>query len=92
MTVDVTVSARSDGSCDVAVRHATGVTHHVVTVPPNFAIALVRHDLDPVSLVRASFEFLLEREPATSIMSTFDLDVISTYFPEYRSEMERRLQ
>jgi hypothetical protein len=92
MTVDVTVTERPDGAYDVAVRHATGVTHHVVTVPPGLAVALVRQDLDPIGLVRASFEFLLEREPATSIMSTFSLDVISTYFSEYRSEMVRRLQ
>jgi hypothetical protein len=41
-------------------------------------------------LVRASFEFLLEREPATSILRRFSLDVIGDYFPEYPGEMARR--
>ena len=35
--------------------------------------------------------FLLEREPATSIMRQFSLDVIPRYFPEYRDEIRRRL-
>jgi hypothetical protein len=91
VTTDVTVSERPDRSYDVAVCQATGATHHVVTVPPDLAAALGRPDLDPAHLVHASFEFLLEREPATSIMSTFSLDVISRYFPEYKSEMARRL-
>lgn len=34
-------------------------------------------------LVRRSFDFLLEREPPSSILRTFDLSVIERYFPEY---------
>jgi hypothetical protein len=41
--------------------------------------------------VRASFAFLPEREPPTSIMPSFDLPVIERYFPEYRSELPRRM-
>ena len=42
---------------------------------------------DPADLVRRSFEFLLEREPASSILRRFTLDDISRYFPEF----ERRI-
>ena len=45
---------------------------------------------DDEGLVRASFVFLLEREPPSSILKTFDLSVISRYFPEYAHEMRRR--
>ena len=34
-------------------------------------------------LIEFSFKFLLEREPNTSILYSFELNVISTYFPEY---------
>ena len=34
-------------------------------------------------LIEFSFKFLLEREPNTSILSSFELNVISGYFPEY---------
>lgn len=42
-------------------------------------------------LLRESFEFLLEREPNTSILGSFDLPVINRYFPEYEAEIRRRL-
>lgn len=31
--------------------------------------------------------FLLDREPATSILPRFSLDVIGRYFPEYPAEL-----
>jgi hypothetical protein len=34
-------------------------------------------------LVTRSFEFLLEREPPSSILRSFDLSAIQRYFPEY---------
>jgi hypothetical protein len=41
----------------------------------------------PEALLEASFRFLLDREPKESIMRTFDITVISTYFPEYPSRI-----
>jgi hypothetical protein len=38
-------------------------------------------------LVTRSFEFLLEREPPTSILRTFALPDIERYFPEYSLAM-----
>jgi hypothetical protein len=43
------------------------------------------------ALVRESFAFLLEREPLGAILPRFDLSVIQRYFPEYRTEIKRRL-
>lgn len=43
-------------------------------------------------LLRESFLFLLEREPNTSILDSFDLPVIARYFPEYGEEIRRRLR
>jgi hypothetical protein len=45
---------------------------------------------DTATLVRASFEFLLEREPVGSILSRFDLAEIAGYFPEWRAQMRSR--
>ena len=36
-------------------------------------------------LLDFSFKFLLDREPNTSILSAFELTVISQYFPEYEN-------
>jgi hypothetical protein len=45
---------------------------------------------DVADLVRRSFEFLLDREPNTSILREFDLGTIERYFPEYAAAMTRR--
>jgi hypothetical protein len=42
-------------------------------------------------LIEESFRFLLEREPNTSILRSFDITDISLYFPEYEREIRRRL-
>lgn len=43
--------------------------------------------VDPEELVRASFEFLLQRESKESIESEFDLTEISRYFPTFEREV-----
>ena len=62
-------------------------TEHVVTVPAKLADAVGCSGVTSQELVRASFEFLLQREPPTSILRRFTLDQIATYFPEYQSEV-----
>ncbi|MGH9022535.1 MAG: hypothetical protein ACRDV9_05470 [Acidimicrobiia bacterium] len=66
-------------------------TDHRVTVPEAFDEELGLAGIDPELIVRESFGFLLEREPATSILRAFSLADISRYFPEYRKELLRRL-
>lgn len=58
------------------------MTSHEVTVTPE-DIARYAPGSTPERLLQASFEFLLEREPASSILSRFALPVIERYFPEY---------
>jgi hypothetical protein len=48
--------------------------------------------VDDATLVRACFEFLLKREPATSIMARFSLDDIAHYFPDFAGEIGRQLR
>ena len=64
---------------------------HRVTVPENLVAGLGLPEDDLGSVVRESFVFLLEREPASSIMTEFSLDVIPNYFPEYKEELPERL-
>jgi hypothetical protein len=42
-------------------------------------------------LLEESFKFLLEREPNTSILSSFELPVIGKYFPEFGDEIRKRV-
>jgi len=44
----------------------------------------------PSRVVRACFEFLLDNEPASAIMSKFDCSVIRRYFPKVDEELPGR--
>lgn len=78
--------ARDGWICQVTVEHGGERSRHTVNVS--------RADLERwgagrgvEELVSRSFDFLLEREPATSILRRFDLSVIPSYFPEYDSRI-----
>ena len=64
---------------------------HTVTLKQDDYARLTGGKIEPEELVRRSFEFLLEREPKESILSRFDLSVISRYFPEFEREIKRKL-
>jgi hypothetical protein len=84
----LTVNRQADGTFRV---QTPAGTSHEVSVPAGFPASLGCGHVAPEELVRASFEFLLEHEPATSILRTFCLDVISRYFPGYPAEISARL-
>ena len=67
---------------------ADKLTKHVVTVTDQMLFNLTNNKISKEELLNYSFNFLLEREPNTSILSTFDIIVISKYFPEYISKVE----
>ncbi len=88
---DIAITPRGSHRFDVQLRAGGDQTSHHVTVPEELIEELNLPEDDLEGVVRESFEFLLEREPASSIMSEFSLDVIARYFPEYRQELPRRL-
>ena len=65
-------------------------SQHRVSVPVRSSAGLPE-GVEAERLVRSSFAFLLEREPAGAIMADFSLDTITQYFPEYPDEMVKRL-
>lgn len=89
MTIRVTATA--PGEFGVEVAEGSEVTGHKVRVPERFLDDLLLAGADPEAVVRESFEFLLEREPATSILREFSLEEIARFFPEYPNELRRRL-
>jgi len=80
-----------DGAFAVTVRDDASQSTHIVRVAEDYVGRLGLGDVDRGELVRASFVFLLEREPKESIMTSFELSVIERYFPEYPTEIRRRL-
>ena len=86
---DMTITR--EGPREFEVRLEEGGTSHRVTVPEDLMEELELAEEDLERVVRESFEFLLEREPPSSILPEFSLEVVSDYFPEYRQELGRRL-
>jgi hypothetical protein len=62
-------------------------TFHNVNLTKEYYNHLSLPDIQPANVVKSSFKFLLDREPKEMILGTFDLQIISRYFPEY----ERRI-
>lgn len=79
--------------CSVTVRDDRGSSNHDVTVnaadADGLAAATAAEDVE--RLIYETFDFLLEREPKESILRSFDLSVVSQYFPEYEHEIRSRL-
>lgn len=91
MELHVVCEQRQGGwHCTVTVGEDSGATEHEVQVDRDTLDALAP-GATPDELVRASFEFLLEREPRESIMRRFDLPIISRFFADYEPEIQRRL-
>jgi hypothetical protein len=88
---DISVIPLAPRTFRVEVREGQRETTHQVTVPERLGETLQFREDDLERVVRESFRFLLEREPAASILRQFSLGDISRYFPEYPSELERRL-
>jgi hypothetical protein len=70
----------------------TRTTTHEVSVRPSDYKKLTGGHVAIETLVKKSFEFLLERESNTDILRTFDLSVIGSYFPEYEMTMQNWLK
>ncbi len=90
--VDVAESPAPDGwRFHVTVTEGETHTTHEVTLSRAAYERLAGGTAQPAALVRKSFTFLLEHEPKESILRVFDLSVISRYFPQYETEIRRRL-
>jgi hypothetical protein len=94
----VTVDCRRtpDGHrCMVVVGDDARATTHEVAVADAVLARLGPGPTDTSAaerLVRASFAYLLEREPREAILRSFDLPVIERYFPGYGGAIARYLQ
>ena len=73
------------------VKTAEGTTH-TVTVDRDYYDELTSDSASVEDLVKESFRFLLEREPANAILSEFNLKDIETYFPEYPEKITNRFE
>jgi hypothetical protein len=62
-----------------------------VTLDEGYYQELTGGKITKEELIKKSFEFLLEREPKESILSKFNLRVISRYFPEFEEKIKNKI-
>ena len=77
---------------DVTIKEENGETYHKVTLLQETYHSIFGQSRDPKVCVEAAFKFLLEREPKEMIMSTFDITVISMYFPDFPGVIKNYLE
>jgi hypothetical protein len=83
----ITVNTIDSTNFEVIVEgHKT--TTHRVTLTHLYYQKLTNNQVSPEILVEKSFEFLLDRETNTSILSRFDLPIIERYFARYEFDVD----
>ena len=86
--MSISIKKLSDDVLKVTVAKSSTTTH-TVTVTDQSLNDLTDNNVTKTQLLEFSFTFLLEREPNTSILSSFDINVISKYFSNYKDEVRR---
>ncbi|CAI8434708.1 MAG: Uncharacterised protein [SAR116 cluster bacterium] len=86
--MSISIKKLTDDVFQVTVADSMFTTHEV-TVTDQSLTDLTDNKVTKEKLLQFSFNFLLDREPNTSILSTFDINVISKYFSDYRVEVRR---
>ena len=87
----ITVKEKSGSLFEVDVESNGIKTVHEVTLDDSYYQRLTGGKIEKKELIKKSFEFLLERESNSSILSRFNLKVINNYFPEYESVIRQRI-
>ncbi len=87
----IQVRQLSEDEYEVRVRSAVETVHRV-TLRAADRERFAGCEISAAQLIETSFQFLLEREPNTSILAAFELPVIGRYFPEYEREISARLR
>ncbi len=74
----------------VVIEESNTSTSHQVSMTKEFYKKLKTNSTSQ-KIVKHSFQFLLENEPKESILSEFDISIISTYFPDYLKKLKKSL-
>ena len=86
--MSISIKKTSDDLFEVTVTK-TAKTTHGVTVTDQSLTDLTDNNVTKTQQLDFSFEFLLEREPNTPILTSLDINVISRYFSDYKDEVRR---
>lgn len=83
----IEVKKEKNGEFLVTVVEGSSSSKHRVTLDDEYYNKLTKGKIGQEELIKKSFEFLLKHESKESILSSFNLKVISRYFPQYEQEI-----
>ncbi len=86
--MSISIKKLNDDVFEVTVADSITTVHEVTATDQNLT-DLTDNNVTKTQLLEFSFKFLLEREPNTSILLSFDINVISKYFSDYKGEVRR---
>ena len=76
---------------NIVVEEGGKKTKHSVSMSKDFYESL-GVEVAAWKVIETSFRFLLDHEPKESILSKFDITVISHYFPEFKEQLMKKLK
>ena len=85
--MNIFIKELSDNKFEIIVNKNL-VTKHTVLLTDEYHDSLTKKRISKKKLLEYSFQFLLDREPNTSILTFFELNIISKYFPEYENKIK----
>ena len=86
--MSISIKKLNDDVFEVTVADSITTVHEVTITDQNLT-DLTDNKVTKTQLLEFSFNFLLDREPNTSILSSFDIYAISRYFSDYGNEVRR---
>ena len=86
------VSQREEGwTFLVEVGSGDNLIEYFIDVDKEYWTRLTARRIEPAELVKATFEFLLDKESKEVILKKFNLSDVSGHFPNYENEIRRIL-
>ena len=86
--MSISIKIVSNNEYEVTVQSNT-ITTHLVTLSDEVHKNLTNEKVTKEELLDFSFKFLLDREPNSSVLSTFELTVISRYFSDFEKSVKK---
>ena len=86
--MSISIKILSNDEYEISVNSKT-VTTHILSLSDEVHKNLTNEKVTKEELLDFSFKFLLDRESNTSILSSFELIVISRYFSDYEKSVKK---
>lgn len=75
----------------VEVGHGEGLIEYFVDLDKSYWDRITSRRVEPTELIKATFKFLLEKEPKEIILKKFNVSDVAGYFPTFENEIKKSI-